>query len=85
MTLKQIIDLGYSEVVVKASGYQEAGIFGCWQPFRNIRNIVFKINPDMMILEHQTYWINGEETLNYIIEDDKAILYEPDVYAHADY
>lgn len=85
MTLKQIIDLGYSKVIVKASGYQETGIFGCWQPFKTIRNIVFKINPDIMILEHRTFWINNEETLDYIIEDDKAILYEPDMYAHADY
>ena len=85
MTLKQIIDLGYSEVIVKASGYQEVGILGCWQPFKTIRNIVFKINPDMMILEHRTFWINSEETLDYIIEDNKAILYEPDMYARADY
>ena len=73
MTLKEIINLGYTEVIVKASGYQEVGIFGCWQPFRNIRSITFKINPDMMILEHRTFWINNEETLDYIIEDDKAI------------
>ena len=39
----------------------------------------------MMILEHRTFWINNEETLDYIIEDDKAILYEPDVFARADY
>ena len=56
MTLKEIINLGYTEVIVKASGYQEVGIFGCWQPFRNIRSITFKINPDMMILEHRTFW-----------------------------
>ena len=68
MTLKEIINLGYTEVIVKASGYQEVGIFGCWQPFRNIRSITFKINPDMMILEHRTFWINNEETLDYIIE-----------------
>ena len=85
MTLKEIINLGYTEVIVKASGYQEVGIFGCWQPFRNIRSITFKINPDMMILEHRTFWINNEETLDYIIEDDKAILYEPDVFARANY
>ena len=85
MTLKEIIDLGYTSVTAKASGYQEAGIFGCWQPFKTIRNIVFKINPDIMILEHRTFWINNEETLDYIIEDDKAILYEPDVFARADY
>lgn len=64
MTLQEIIDLGYTSVTAKASGYQEVGIFGCWQPFKTIRNIVFKINPDMMILEHRTFWINNEETLN---------------------
>ena len=85
MTLQEIIDLCYTSVTAKASGYQEVGIFGCWQPFKTIRNIVFKINPDMMILEHRTFWINNEETLDYIIEDDKAILYEPDVFTRADY
>lgn len=85
MTLQEIIDLGYTSITAKVSGYQEAGIFGCWQPFKTIRDIVFKINPDIMILEHRTFWINNEETLDYIVEDDKAILYEPDVFARADY
>ena len=37
-----------------------------------------------MTLEHETFWINDEETLNYVIEDGEAILYEPDMYARAD-
>lgn len=85
MTLQEIIDLGYTSVIAKVSGYQEVGIFGCWQPFRTIRSISFKIDPEFMVLEHKTFWINNEETLDYIIEDDKAILYEPDIYARADY
>ena len=84
MTLQEIIDLGYTSVTAKVSGYQEAGVFGCYQPFRTIRPIAFKIYSKIMALEHETFWINDEETLNYVIEDGEAILYEPDMYARAD-
>ena len=85
MTLQEIIDLGHTSVIAKVSGYQEVGIFGCYQPFRSIRPITFRIDPEIMTLEHRTYWINAEETLNYTIEGDEAILYEPEMYARADY
>ena len=85
MTLQDIINLGYTSVIAKVSGYQEVGIFGCYQPFRTIRPITFKIDPEMMTLEHKTFWINRVESLAYTIEDSEAILYEPDVYARADY
>ena len=85
MTLQEIIDLGYTSVIAKVSGYREVGgIFSCYQPFRTIRSITFKIYSKIMILEHETFWINDEETLNYVIEDGVAILYEPDMYARAD-
>ena len=84
MTLQEIVDLGYTSVIAKVSGYQEVGIFGCYQPFRTIRPITFKIDSKMMTLEHETFWINDEETLSYDIEYDEAILYEPDMYARAD-
>ena len=84
MTLQEIIDLGHTSVIAKVSGYQEVGIFGCYQPFRTIRSITFKIDSEIMTLEHETFWINDEETLDYVIEDGEAILYEPDMYARAD-
>ena len=84
MTLQEIVDLGYTSVIAKVSGYQEVGIFGCYQPFRTIRSITFKIYSKIMTLEHETFWINDEETLNYTIEDGEVILHEPDMYARAD-
>ena len=84
MTLQEIIGLGHTSVTAKVSGYQEVGIFGCYQPFRTIRSIIFRIDPEMLTLEHRTFWINSEESLNYTIEDGEAILYEPDMYARAD-
>ena len=84
MTLQEIVDLGYTSVIAKVSGYQETGVFGCYQPFRSIRSITFKINPKFMTLEHKTFWVNDEENLDYVIEDGEAILYEPDMYACAD-
>ena len=85
MTLQEIIDLGYTSVTAKVSGYQEVGgIFSCYQPFRSIRSITFKIYSKIMTLDHETFWINDEETLDYDIEDGVAILYEPDMYARAD-
>ena len=84
MTLQEIIDLGYTSVVVKVSGYQEVGVLGCYQPFRTIRSFDFEINSRFMTLEHETFWINDEETLDYAIEHDEVILYEPEMYARAD-
>ena len=85
MTLKEIIDLGHTSVIAKVSGYQEVGgIFSCYQPFRSIRSITFKIYSKIMTLDHETFWINDEETLDYDIEDGVAILYEPDMYARVD-
>ena len=84
MRLQEIIELGYTSVTAKVSGYQEVGIFGCYQPFRSIRSIPFRICPKIMTLDHETFWINDEEDLDYTIEDGKAILYEPDMCARAD-
>ena len=85
MTLQEIVDLGHTSVIAKVSGYQEVGgIFSCYQPFRSIRSITFKIYSKIMTLDHETFWINDEETLDYVIEDGVAILYEPDMYARAD-
>ena len=85
MTLQEIIDLGHTSVIAKVSGYQEVGgIFSCYQPFRTIRSITFKIYSKIMTLDHETFWINDEETLDYVIEDGVAILYEPDMYARVD-
>ena len=85
MTLQEIVDLGHTSVIAKVSGYQEVGgIFGCYQPFRSIRSITFKIYSKILTLDHETFWINDEETLDYVIEDGVAILYEPDMYARAD-
>lgn len=84
MTLQDIINLGYTSITAKVSGYEEVGIFDCYQPFRSIRHITFKIDPEMMTLYHRTFWINGEEYLDYTIEDGEVILYEPDMYACAD-
>ena len=85
MTLKEIIDLGHTSVTAKVSGYQEVGIFGCYQPFRTIRSITFRIDSEFMTLEHRTFWVNNEESLNYTIEDGEVVLYEPEMYARADY
>lgn len=85
MTLEEVIDLGYTEVIVKTSGYQEVGIFGCWQPFRNIRSITFKIDPEYMDLDHRTFWINNAKEQDYYIEDNQVILFEPDMFARCDY
>ena len=84
MKLKEIIDLGYTEVVVKTSGYQEPGLFGCWQPFRHIRSIVFKIDSEFMDLYHPTFWISNVKNEDYYIEDDKICLYEPDMFSYRD-
>ena len=55
MTLQEIIDLGYTSVTAKVSGYQEVGILGCYQPFRTIRPITFKINPPVRGISCQTF------------------------------
>ena len=84
MKLQEIIDLGCTSVTAKVSGYQERGLFGCYQSFSSIRSIAFKIDPELMILEHETFWINDEDTLDYAIDGGEAILHDPEMYARAD-
>ena len=86
MTLKEVSALGYKEVIVKASGYQEVGILGCWQPFRNIRPIVFNIEffKKEPYLENPTFWLDDENSQDYYIEEDKVICWEPDLFSRAD-
>ena len=84
MTLQEIINLGCTSVTAKVSGYQEVGILGCYQPFRSIRSIHFRICPKIMALDHETFWINDEKDLDYVIEDGEAILHDPDMWARAD-
>ena len=88
MTLKEVSALGYKEVIVEASGYQEVGILECWQPFRNIRQIVFNIEffQKEPYLENPTFWLDDENSEDYYIEEDKVVCYEPNLlFSMADY
>ena len=85
MTLQDIINLGYTSVTAQVSGYQESCPFGCYQHFSSIKSIDFKIDPEFMTLEHRTFWINDEDTLDYEIDGGEAILHDPEMYARAHY
>ena len=86
MTLKEIIDLGYKEVIAKSYGYQEMGLFGHYEPFGNsAREIKFDINKDDCTLNHKIFWFANEEQEYYYIENNIAYCRDPDLWAKPDY
>lgn len=86
MTLKEIIDLGYTEVIAKSYGYQETGIFGHYEPFGNkAREIKFDIDKDDCTLNNKTFWFGNEEQEYYYIENNVAYCRDPYLYARPDY
>ena len=75
MTLKEVIDLGYKEVIAKSYGYQETGLFGHYEPFGNTaREIKFDIHTELkkltlterLDLKSAAMALDVEKTLNII-------------------
>lgn len=64
MTLQEVIDLGYTTVFAKI----------------NDSLITFKIDPEYKMLHNETFYTDKEDTLDYIIEDSKVMLYQPNLY-----
>ena len=85
MTLKEVIDLGYKEVIAKSYGYQETGLFGHYEPFGNTaREIKFDINKDDCTLNHEIFWFENEEQEYYYIENNVVYCRDPSLWAKPD-
>ena len=86
MTLKEVIDLGYKEVIAKSYGYQETGLFGHYEPFGNTaREIKFDIDKHYCTLNHEIFWFENEEQEYYYIENNIAYCRDPALLAKPDY
>ena len=60
MTFSELAYMGVTVFYIRSYGYQERGIFGCWQPFGNrARLIKFHLDSDQ-------YLVNS----TFAIEDD---------------
>ena len=60
MTFSELVNMGVTVFYIISYGYQERGIFGCWQPFGNkARLIKFSLDSDQ-------YLVNS----TFMIEDD---------------
>ena len=60
MTFSELAYMGVTVFYIRSYGYQECGIFGCWQPFGNrARFIKFHLDSDQ-------YLVNS----TFMIEDD---------------
>ena len=60
MTFSELVNMGVTVFYIRSYGYQERGIFGCWQPFGNrARLIKFHLDSDQ-------YLVNS----TFMIEDD---------------
>ena len=91
LTFKEVIKLGFTEVIVQADGYQEGRVLSTWQPFRHRRDITFKIIPlgkNDGYLEHKTFILkDNEDDLDYYwnTEDNKIYVKDAEIMADIDY
>ena len=60
MTFSELVNMGVTVFYIRSYGYQERGIFGCWQPFGNkARLIKFHLDSDQDLVNR-----------TFMIEDD---------------
>ena len=60
MTFSELIYMGVTAFYIRSYGYQERGIFGCWQPFGNrARLIKFHLDSDQYLV-NSTFMIEND-------------------------
>lgn len=51
MTFSELVNMGVTVFYIRSYGYQERGIFGCWQPFGNsVRLVKFHLDSDQYLV-----------------------------------
>ena len=89
LTFKELLHTDIEEVIVQSYGYDEGRINHCYQPFKNKRNIHFRVvrfNPTEVdptdstlptldgYLSHNTFWLKEDEyDLTFILKDDGKV------------
>lgn len=60
MTFSELANMGVTTFYIRSYGYQECGVFGCWQPFGNKARLI-------------RFWLDSDRFLNnrtFMIEND---------------
>ena len=74
---KDVLNLGIKTVKVITDGYESKGILSHWEPFRTARTILFNVDTEDGILEHE--WLFVSESEDFTLEDDGTVsLYYPE-------
>lgn len=89
MNIKEVVALGYREVLAKVDGYMEGRIFPTWQPFSRPKLIKFTIidcGRDMYVLDNKTFILqDDEDDLDFYENNGKVYVDYPEVMAERDY
>lgn len=87
MTLKELVQQGIKQVIVDSYGYESAGIFSHFEPFRNKRWFVFdiiRIGKNEFYLRHDwLFFVDNGEYLDFDIVTENSMqygyIYDPDL------
>ena len=71
ISFNDILNLGIKSVNVTIDGYESKGIFSHWEPFQTARTVVFKVNTELGILEHE--WLTVSESEEFTLEDNGTV------------
>lgn len=82
MTLQELANKGFKEVIALSYGYMSTGIFSHYEPFSNLREITFdllKFDNGLIILDHKWLFFLDEDNEDFYIEDGKAYVNDPEL------
>ena len=69
ITFSELVNMGVTAFYIRSYGYQERGIFGCWQPFGNkARVIKFSLDSDQYLV-NSTFMIEDDVEPNDLFND----------------
>ena len=86
MTFQEILKSGHDEVRVLSYGYTERSSFSShFEPFKNKRCFIFKIDKYFGILTHKWLFFKNEEDEDFYEKDGKLFCDDPDLWARPDY
>lgn len=87
MTLKELVQQGIKQVIVISYGYESAGVFSHFEPFRNKRRFIFdiiRIGKNEFYLRHDwLFFVENEDDIEFDIVTEDGVqygyIYDPDL------
>lgn len=69
MTFSELVNMGVTIFYIRSYGYQERGIFGCWQPFGNKARVIKFSLDSYHDLVNRTFMIEDDVEPNDLFKE----------------